>query len=354
MSTLDKYKGKRVLITGHTGFKGSWLSLMLSEAGAHVLGYALDPDQKDDHYNLINIKDKISDVRSDLRDYEILRRTIAEFQPEIVFHLAAQAIVLESYRIPRETFDINIQGTVNVLECCRNCSSVKSVLIVTSDKCYDNKEWIWGYRENDRLGGYDPYSASKACAEMVTDSYTKSFGEKLGIASVRAGNVIGGGDWSANRIVPDSIRALMQKEDIVIRNPLSTRPWQHVLDPLYAYAKLAIALLEERGKYMGAWNVGPSQSSMRSVRELVDKIIGCWGSGKWVLDGQAGAPHEARALFLDITKIVSRLHWAPVWDFNASVRKTVEWYQAYANQDDMAEASRAQVTRFLQDARDAD
>lgn len=354
MSTLDKYKGKRVLITGHTGFKGSWLSLILSEAGALVLGYALDPEQKDDHYNLIKVADKITDVRNDLRDYETLRRTVIEFQPEIVFHLAAQAIVLESYRIPRETFEINIQGTANILECCRNCPSVKSVIIVTSDKCYDNKEWIWGYRENDRLGGFDPYSASKACAEMVTDSYIKSFGDKLGIASIRAGNVIGGGDWAVNRIVPDCVKALMRGDNIVIRNPLSTRPWQHVLDPLYAYAKLAMALLEDREKYGGAWNVGPKQTSMRSVKELVDNIIACWGSGKWVLDHQAGAPHEARALFLDTTKVYNELKWQPVWDFETSVEMTVRWYKSYCDQHDMAEVSRAQIIRFLQDVRDED
>jgi len=346
MFLLDGYNGKRVLITGHTGFKGSWLSLMLIELGAKITGYALDPVNCEDHFNLTKLNEKIEDIRGDIRDYNELYNVFEDFKPEIVFHLAAQTIVLESYRNPKDTFDINIQGTVNILECCRKSNSVKACIIVTSDKCYDNKEWLWGYREIDRLGGKDPYSASKACAEFVTYSYLKSFRE-LNLASVRAGNVIGGGDWANNRIIPDCMRALIANDPIIIRNPLSIRPWQHVLDALYAYLLLAIKLSEDKNTYQGVWNVGPNLDSMKTVEKLVEKVIFYWGKGKMQIEQQTNAKPEAKYLFLDTTKIRKILHWKPSWNFDDSVFYTVEWYKKYQAGENIAEISRDQIRKFL-------
>jgi len=343
---LNKYSGKKVLITGHTGFKGSWLSLMLTELGAKIVGYALSPVHSYDHFNLINISEKIDDIRGDIRDYNKLSEVFDKYKPEIVFHLAAQSLVLESYQNPRETFDINIQGTVNILECCRNSESVTACIIITSDKCYENNEWLWGYREIDRLGGKDPYSASKACSEMVSYSYLQSF-NKMNVASVRAGNVIGGGDWAENRIIPDCIKALAADKPIIIRSPLSVRPWQHVLDALYAYLLLAINLVEDKETYQGSWNVGPDFDSMKTVKNLVEKVISYWCRGELKIEQNEKLGKEAKNLFLDTTKIKTILKWKPVWNFDESVLHTVDWYKKYYRGENMSEVSINQIHKFF-------
>lgn len=346
----QRFKNTRVLVTGHTGFKGSWLTLWLNDLRAKVTGYALDPRNTNDHFNLLSVNSDIIDVRGDITHYTELKKVFDDTCPEVVFHLAAQALVLDSYQYPRETYETNIQGTVNVLECCRLTDSVKSVVVITSDKCYANQEWLWGYRENDILGGYDPYSASKACAEIVTSSYIKAFLQSTtnkGIASARAGNVIGGGDWAKNRIIPDCIKSLISKQNIVVRNPYSIRPWQHVLDPLYGYLKLANKLLDEPARFNGAWNFGPEITSMKNVKELVGKVIESWGCGAWKQEENTSAPHEAKTLFLDITKARDYLKWNPVWGFDTAVENTIEWYLEYSQGSSMKEISLKQIERYM-------
>jgi CDP-glucose 4,6-dehydratase len=346
----DSFAACRVLVTGHTGFKGSWLALLLKMIGAEILGYALDPKNANDHYCLLAMNNEHIDVRGDIRDLPKLEQVFSEFRPQFVFHLAAQALVLESYQHPLDTIESNVLGTANLLECCRKTESVKAVVIVTSDKCYANQEWVWGYRENDRLGGHDPYSASKACAEILAESYVNSFfsrDSRIGTATARAGNVIGGGDWAQNRIVPDCIRGLAATRDIVVRNPLAIRPWQHVLDPLYGYLCLAARLAEQPNVYQGSWNFGPEAGSMKHVQELVERIISSWGSGAWKLDADAEAPHEATSLFLDVTKARYRLNLKPVWDFDQAITNTVDWYKEYYLGNDIRAFSEKQINNFL-------
>lgn len=337
-STMNQHfwEGKKVLITGHTGFKGSWLALWLNTLGAEVAGYAFEPLTIRDNFLLTGVGKKMNHRIGDVRDYEHLHKYFCEVSPEIVFHLAAQPLVRESYSDPKSTYDINVGGTVNVLECCRRAESVKVIVNVTTDKCYDNKEWVWGYRENDRLGGYDPYSSSKACSELVSEAYRKSFfnpesfnlhGKSL--ASARAGNVFGGGDWQSDRIVPDCIRALEKGEPIIVRNPQAVRPWQHVLEPLSGYLLLAQKMYEQPAQYAGAWNFGPSDSSFFSVGSLVDCIVKSWGTGSWEDYSKQGAPHEANILKLDISKAKSRLGWVPLWDIDKAITETVAWYRQY-------------------------
>ena len=281
MDEITQLSGKRVFVTGHTGFKGSWLTLLLSELGAQVAGYALDPIHPDDHFNLLNFKNLVRDHRADIRDGSGLLKAMQEWQPEVVFHLAAQPLVRRSYTEPKLTFDTNVGGSVNLLEAVRQTASVNALIFVTSDKCYRNKEWVWGYRESDELGGEDPYSASKAAAELIFSSYLESFfssRSNLGAASVRAGNVIGGGDWSENRIIPDCIKALSRGEKIILRNPKATRPWQHVLDPVCGYVCLAAKLLSEPRRYSSSWNFGPGSDASHSVIEVAEKIIHHWWS----------------------------------------------------------------------------
>jgi len=326
------FEGKTVLVTGHTGFKGSWLSIWLRELGANVIGYALEPYTENDIFVVAGVDRKIKSNIGDIRDFDKLKETFDKYRPEIVFHLAAQPLVRLSYAQPRLTYDTNVGGTVNLLECCRAGDSVKVIINVTSDKCYDNKEWMWGYRENDTLGGYDPYSSSKACSEIITAAYRGSFfnaGNKF-LSSVRAGNVIGGGDWREDRLVPDCIRALKKSEPVGIRSPRSVRPWQHVLEPLSGYLSLASRMHENGEKYSGAWNFGPYYGSIITVEELTKKIIGYWGSGQYKdLSGQSSQePHEAGLLTLDISKAIHQLNWAPVLNVSEAIEYTVNWYKA--------------------------
>lgn len=329
------YKDKRVLITGHTGFKGSWLTIWLNELGAKVIGIALDPDYEKNLFNLAGLSRRVIDYRQDIKDLNRLKRIFAAEQPEIVFHLAAQALVIPGYEDPVNTFSTNIMGTASVLEACRSTKSVKQIIIVTTDKVYENKEVFTGYKEDDSLGGHDPYSASKAAAEIVTQSYRLSFAHSVNqsIASARAGNVIGGGDWSRYRLVPDCIRSLDQGEIICIRNPESIRPWQHVLEPLYGYLLLAMKMSEDPCKYSEAWNFGPDKPDIISVKELVNLIIRNWGEGIWQSDNDDNKPFETNTLKLSIAKSKQLLKWRPLLSINEAVELTVKWYKDYFNQD---------------------
>lgn len=332
--------GKRVLVTGHTGFKGSWLSLWLTSLGADVLGYSLEPVGQENLFSLLSLENKLRHVVGDIRDYESLREVFSTFKPEVVFHLAAQALVRESYMDPKTTYDTNVGGAMNVLELVRTSESVRCLVYVTSDKCYENKEWTWGYRENDALGGHDPYSASKAAAEVVFSSYEKSFFSKkngFSAASVRAGNVIGGGDWSVDRLIPDAVRALRNGVPIGVRNPESTRPWQHVLEPLSGYIHLAERLLTDPDSYSGAWNFGPSADSVQTVGQITKMIVDRWGSGEIAFTGDPTAPHEARLLHLNCDKARLQLDWKPKWDVDTTIDRTVSWYRdLYSGKDPLA------------------
>ncbi len=327
---LAALRGRRVLVTGHTGFKGSWLCLVLNELGADVTGYALPPEGEDSHFVLLGLDRLIRHVVGDIRDDKKLQAVFDEARPEIVFHLAAQALVRYSYDEPKLTFDTNVAGSVNVLEAVRKSNTVRSFVYITSDKCYLNREWEWGYRENDELGGRDPYSASKAAAELVFSAYQDSFfkqRETLGASSVRAGNVIGGGDWALDRIVPDCIRSLRNSQPIVLRSPESTRPWQHVLEPLSGYLLLAARMYDSAKKYSSAWNFGPQSTDIRTVRDLSTTIVERWGSGKVEIDKSAAIFHEARLLCLNCDKAHQLLGWYPQWDFERTITETVRWYR---------------------------
>lgn len=352
---LEVFRGKRVLITGDTGFKGSWLSLWLAEAGAEVFGYALPPEREDDHFAALNLSDRIVHRDGDVRDRNQLGAFFERALPEFVFHLAAQALVRRSYRDPKETFDTNVGGSVNVLECVRHTPAVRTLMYITSDKCYRNREWIWGYRENDELGGHDPYSASKAAAELVFSAYADSFFKVrpgLGFATVRAGNVIGGGDWSEDRIVPDCLRALREGQRIVLRRPEATRPWQHVLEPLAGYLILAAALTRNPREFSSAWNFGPEPDAARSVHELARGIVGAWGSGQIDVKRSGSELHEAGLLRLNCDKARHVLGWKPRWDFERTVAETVAWYRAVASGANVAVVSAAQIRAYMESSRD--
>jgi len=349
------WAGKKVLLTGHTGFKGSWLAIWLEMLGAEVTGYALEPLTPNDNFVLSGIGSRINHHTGDLRDFERLRNLFDQTKPDIVFHLAAQPLVRLSYDSPKETYDINVGGTVNVLECCRLTESVQVIVNVTTDKCYENREWVWGYRENDRLGGYDPYSSSKACSELVTEAYRKSFfnpedfarhGKSL--ASARAGNVFGGGDWQVDRILPDCVRHLERGEPIIVRNPHAIRPWQHVLEPLSGYLLLAEKMYDKPTTYAGAWNFGPEDSSFLNVGSLVDTVVNSWGSGSWEDRSVPGAVHEAHLLKLDITKAKALLGWAPVWKIDRAVEETIRWYREYRN-NQVYELCLRQIDDYMND-----
>lgn len=334
------YKGKKVLITGHTGFKGSWLSIWLRELGAEVIGYSLDPYTEKDNFVLSHLSEKIVDIRGDIRDRKHLRKVFDKYQPEIVFHLAAQPLVRLSYDIPVETYETNLMGTINILEEIRNCKNTKIGIMITTDKCYENKEQIWGYRENEAFGGYDPYSSSKGACEIAIQSWRKSFFnpkdyEKHGksIASVRAGNVIGGGDWAKDRIVPDCIRALEAGKDIEIRSPRSIRPWEHVLEPLSGYLLLGQKMMEDPTKYCEGWNFGPNLDAIVNVWEVAKKIVKNYGKGNLKDISDPNALHEAKLLLLDITKSRFELGWKPTLTIDESVELTAEWYKRYLNED---------------------
>lgn len=349
------YAGQRVFVTGDTGFKGSWLVVALRELGATVSGYALPAEYERGHYCLARLHELVDHTDGDLRDPAALRAALDRAKPDIVFHLAAQPLVRLSYEDPKRTFDTNVGGSVNVLEAVREQPSVRALIYVTSDKAYRNKEWIWGYRENDELGGDDPYSASKAAAELVFASYQRSYFEhrdRFGAASVRAGNVIGGGDWSANRIVPDCIRALLAGEPIIVRNPESTRPWQHVLEPVFGYLLLGARLLDAPKDFAGAWNFGPRAEATRTVAELADEVVRNWRSGSVRIERPAVAPHEAGLLQLNCDKALARLEWKAAWTFREAIAATVEWYRQTSEGEDALRVSRAQISRYLEAAND--
>jgi len=327
------FAGRRVLVTGHTGFKGAWLALWLAEMGAEVSGFALEPPTEPSIFVDARVADKLSAHRiGDVRDAAALAAFVSEVRPEVVLHLAAQPLVRDSYDDPVGTYATNVMGTVNLLEAVRACDSVRAVVSVTSDKCYENREWEFAYRENDAMGGFDPYSSSKGCAEIVTAAYRQSFFAGPGsarISSARAGNVVGGGDWARDRIVPDCVRALTRDEAVIVRNPDAVRPWQHVLEPLAGYLTLAASLLDG-GDAEGAWNFGPDADGGVPVRVVVEQLLAAWGSGSWELDPAASAqPHEAKLLRLDSSKARTQLGWTPVWDIAQTLTRTAAWYGAW-------------------------
>jgi CDP-glucose 4,6-dehydratase len=328
--SLQDYSGKTVLVTGDTGFKGSWLALWLSKLGADVTGLGLPPVTCDDNYVVTGLESKIHHIDGDIRDSNITSKIIQEIHPDFIFHLASQALVLDSYRDPHHTFTTNIVGTLNVLEAIRNNPSVKAGVMITSDKCYENRGWIYGYRESDPLGGRDPYSASKGAAELVISSYIRSYFTEENtpsLASVRAGNVIGGGDWAKDRIVPDTIRSLMKQEPVHIRNPHAVRPWQYVLEPLYGYLLLGSALLKDKKTYSGAWNFGPHYENAVSVKTLVKEILRQWGSGSYSIESSQNTAGESSILMLDISKAVQVLGWNPCLSLYESIRLTLDEYR---------------------------
>lgn len=348
------YSGKRVFITGHTGFKGSWLSLWLKKMGAIVKGYSLPPQPGPNHWELLNLD--IESIYGDIRDAEALGNEIRKFRPDIVFHLAAQAIVRYSYIYPIETYETNIIGTLKLFEACRKVDSVRTIINITSDKCYDNKEWVYGYRENDAMGGYDPYSSSKGCAELLTSSYRNSYFniERYGVdhnillASCRAGNVIGGGDWAKDRLIPDVVKAIISNKEVIIRSPYATRPWQHVLDPLSGYLLLGQKLLEKQKDFAKAWNFGPSDEDSISVIAVLERMQKFWSDIKISYD-KSIHPHEAKYLKLDCSQAHLELKWKPVWKGNQVFRKTAIWYKDYVKQK-IAQTS-SQIDEYIEDAK---
>lgn len=343
------YENKRVLVTGHTGFKGSWLSLWLSELGAKVFGLSLSPDTVLSHWDLLNLP--ISDYNCDIRDAVAVDQIIKSIQPEIIFHLAAQPLVRRSYRDPLETWSTNVMGTVNVLEACRHNASVKAIVVITTDKCYENYEVSRGYREDDRLGGYDPYSASKAGSELVAASYRRAFFDNENgtlLATARAGNVVGGGDWSEDRLIPDLIRAVSKQESLGVRSPNATRPWQHVLESLSGYLLLGEKLYIGCKDLAGSWNFGPRLDGNRSVLEVLKKFNKVWEDINWH-QTTCAQPHESKLLYLDSNKAHTQLNWSPVWDIDSTIEKTADWYKQWYHNGNVI--SRQQLANFIDDAR---
>lgn len=349
---MNCYLNKNVLVTGHTGFKGSWLSIWLKELGANVIGYSHDPYSKYDNFNVCKLSEKVVDIRGDIRDSQKLEEIFKIYKPEFVFHLAAQPLVRKSYENPKETYETNVMGTLNVLEAIRKCETVKVGIIVTTDKCYENKEQRIGYKETDPMGGYDPYSSSKGCAELLISSYRNSFFNledysKHGkvIASVRAGNVIGGGDFAEDRIVPDCIRSIEKGHQINIRSPHAIRPWQFVLEPLSGYILLAAKLYDEPLKYSGAWNFGPNETLNLEVKDVVNEITRCYGKGRWRDVSNNDKPHEANLLILDCSKAKEFLGWQQALNFEETIHMTVSWYKNYKSQD-MYEFCKNQINKY--------
>lgn len=347
------WKGKRVLLTGHTGFKGSWLSLWLQSMGAQVVGYALAPPTNPSLFDVAEVGKGMTSVIGDIRDLDHLRKVFVEHQPEIVIHMAAQPLVRYSYIEPVETYSTNVMGTVNLFEAVRSTASVKVVVNVTTDKCYENREWVWGYRENEAMGGYDPYSSSKGCAELVTAAYRNSYFHPdkyqthgIAIASGRAGNVIGGGDWAEDRLIPDIMRAITEGKSVHIRNPHATRPWQHVLEPLSGYLALAQKLYEDGANYAEGWNFGPNDEDAKPVQWIVEKLTQTWGEGaSWILDG-GDHPHEAHYLKLDCSKAKARLDWHPRWHLEETLGAIIEWQRAYRDGKNMQALTLRQISAY--------
>ncbi len=344
-----QYRNRRVLLTGHTGFKGSWLALWLKEMGANVVGIALPPESSPNHWDLLQLD--MPEHRMDIQDSQSLLQIITETQPEIVFHLAAQALVRRSYRQPLSTWATNVMGTANLLEACRQAGSVRAIIVVTSDKCYESQEWPWGYRENDRLGGHDPYSASKAACEILAASYRSAYFQESGmplLATARAGNVIGGGDWAEDRLIPDLVRAVSAQSSLEIRSPHATRPWQHVLESLSGYLMLGQKLLEGRREFGEAWNFGPEQDSNTTVSDVLTALTAQWHELRWHVTQQP-QPHETTFLHLDSAKARSRLGWRPVWQCEDALRETAAWYRAFLREGQLT--SRQQLAAYVSAAR---
>jgi len=348
------WRNKKVLVTGHTGFKGSWLSLLLNQLEAEVFGYALDPSTSPSMFELAMVKDSVHSYIGDIRDYDYLYKVMKEVRPEIVIHMAAQALVKESYRNPIETYSTNVMGTVHLLEACRQIASVKAIVNVTTDKCYENREWYWGYRENEPMGGHDPYSSSKGCSELVTSAYRSSYfgtgddGQRnIALASVRAGNVIGGGDWAADRLIPDFIRAISQQKKIMIRSPYAIRPWQHVLEPLSGYLILAEKLFNDGSVYAGAWNFGPNDQDAKNVEWITRTLCELWGdSAQYEIDKQPH-PHEANYLKLDCSKAKAELAWFPRWDIQTALESIVEWNKISLSGAKMRSVTDQQIRQYF-------
>jgi CDP-glucose 4,6-dehydratase len=346
------WRGKRVLVTGHTGFKGSWLTLWLRELGAQVGGYALAPATDPSLFELARVGEGIESRIADVRDLPALREFIGRFRPEIIFHLAAQSAVRLSYDQPVDTYATNVMGTVNLLESLRQCDCVRAAIVVTSDKCYENREWIWGYRENEPMGGRDPYSSSKGCAELVTAAYRSSFfgggAPRTAIASARAGNVIGGGDWTCDRLIPDIMRGIASKQPIPIRYPGAIRPWQHVLEPLRGYMMLAEKLTDAGAAFAEGWNFGPRESDCRPVRWIIEAFSREWGPGvRWEID-ETARPHEANYLKLDSSKAAARLQWRPLWELPTTLSAIVRWHREHLAGGDVRETTLAQIRDYTE------
>jgi CDP-glucose 4,6-dehydratase len=346
------WKGKKVFITGHTGFKGSWLSLWLQDMGAVVKGYALDPNTKPNLFTQAKVAQNMDSEIGDITDLNHISESMKIFNPEVLIHMAAQPLVRLSYQEPVLTYTTNVMGTVNVLEAARKCTNLKAIVSVTTDKCYENKEWPWGYRENEPMGGHDPYSSSKGCAELVTAAYRKSFfndANSAFLASARAGNVIGGGDWSSDRLIPDILRAFEKNEPVIVRNPISTRPWQHVLEPISGYLVLAQHLYEEGSNFAEGWNFGPKDEDCKPVSWILDKMVTSWGNGaSWELD-KNNNPHEAGFLKLDCSKASMQLNWNPKWNLENTLESIINWHQHYLAQKNIQEQCLLEIARYQKD-----
>ena len=350
-TTHSFWQDKNVFLTGCTGFKGGWLALWLTHLGAKVTGYALDPLTDPNLFSILDIEKSIIDHREDMRDHSSLNSVIKSSQPEIIVHMAAQSLVRESYKDPVGTYATNVMGTVNLMEAARSCDSVRVILAVTSDKCYENREIDYGYRETDPMGGHDPYSSSKGCVELMTAAYRRSFFDdnpnKVAVASARAGNVIGGGDWAVDRIIPDAMRAFSNKQTLRVRNPDAIRPWQHVLEPLFGYMALCEKMWDQPSKFSEGWNFGPENESVRTVEEVTDRVSELWGDDASWKKSNGDHPHEATLLKLDITKAKKQLGWKPKWDLDTALEKTVGWYKSYYKGEDMHEMSLKQIEEYM-------
>lgn len=350
----DFWGGKKVFLTGHTGFKGGWLSLWLSSMGAEVTGFALAPNTEPNLYEALNVESFIKkSYIADIRDLTVLKKAISDAAPDILIHMAAQPLVRYSYMNPVETYETNIMGTVNVLEGVRTSESIRATLVITTDKCYENKEWLWGYRENEAMGGADPYSSSKGCAELISSAYRKSYFSNSArinfLATARAGNVIGGGDWSQDRLIPDAIKAFEAGNVLSIRNPFAIRPWQHVLEPLSGYIILTQALFQQGSNFASGWNFGPREDDARSVRDVVDLLASQWGKSASWLEDTLGHPHEAMLLKLDCSKARTQLGWKTRWNLEIATQKIVDWHKAYRAGKNMREITISQIQQYLKD-----
>jgi len=342
------WRNKRVLVTGHTGFKGGWVSLWLQTMGAELRGIALDPPTQPSLFEVANVAKGMDHQLADIRDFDRIKYLLSDFKPEIVIHMAAQPLVRYSYQQPIETYSTNVMGSVHVLEAARLSGSVKSIVNITTDKCYENKEWVWGYRENEPMGGHDPYSSSKGCVELVSRAYRDSFLKKEGIAmaTVRAGNVIGGGDWAHDRLVPDILRALERNEPVQIRNPHAIRPWQHVLEPLHGYLIVAQRLFENGQAFAEGWNFGPREEDAKPVEWIVARMCEAWGqNARWVIQ-PGDHPHEAHYLKLDISMAKQRLEWLPQWNLETALFKIIDWHKAWLSKSDMHAQCIQQISQY--------